>query len=1007
MAIFIMDNNADDKALFRKILKDSYSLHELNDISSVFAKIDVGLIPKAIIVDMAHPESVFLMRELQQGSKTRIIPVIAIIANDNSEARLTALKECAVVTLMRPLDPEFMANIVAITVERHSRNILTESIDEKTGIFKREYFCTTVREILTENPDKKHVIIRWDIDRFKVVNDSFGTSMGDSILLHIGETLIKSKDMFEAYGHWTADNFVLLMEESKFNPDYLLYSLTKALSKFLKSFKFVLRMGVYEVDDPHLDVNLMCDRAFLALRSTKEKADYYCAYYTNSMRDALIEEQELTAEMNNALEQGQFHVYLQPQYDYALNKMCSAEALVRWIHPEKGLISPARFIPLFEKNGFVTRLDEYVWEQSCKFLRNLLNRGLPVVPIGINVSRRDVDIDWLIKVLTTLIENYKLDPSYIHVEITESAYMDNPEMLIKLVNTLHEHNFQVQMDDFGSGYSSLNMLKDVFVDTIKMDMKFISNSLNDSGNIERSGIILSYLIRMAHWLKMTVIAEGVETKEQADYLRNIGCLYMQGYYFARPMPLADFEKLLINNTGLAQIKKHNMFGDEDASQFFNLSGNSMLLFNKLSGAAALIERLEDHIEVLRMNDAFFSELETTREEFTKYQQHILDAIMEKDRQNVTACLDAAAKSGTSAFCLVKFKIRDTSPEIKVRMRLTLLAANDDSSMFYCMLENVSSILKETKPAVLSKKNAKAKNNVYQKWLEKRKELHANSTNVLTFDYDVARDAMSAIITNADSKITEKNFDRYSSSRHIFSSVDEEYHDAFSLLFKHAGESVTNDVMDVKVDLNGNGKSSWFRATCQCVPDENDRFAHVFGTFESIARTKNLNGTKISDKTEKASVVSLIETACGSRPQKRTDALFLISIDNFKKISERSGAQEASRITEEVGEQLDPIFRSGDLAAHFENGEFIVYARSIGNMELALRMATQIVEKTSVVTSDEGFPVHCSIGIVKVDGKKESFDDILAKADAAMEYVIKHGGNSFALYSEEVMPLEMQ
>lgn len=999
MAIFIMDNNAEDKALLREILKDTFSLHEMNDIRSVFAKIDVDLIPKAIIVDMGHPEAVILMQELQNDSRTRIIPVIAIIENDNSEDRLTALKECAVVTLMRPLDAEFMLRIITITVERHSKNLIKESIDEKTGILKKEYFCRNVREILTEKQDKKHVIIRWDIDRFKVLNDTFGTGMGDSILLHIGETLKKAADVFEAYGHWTADNFVLLMEADKFNPDYLLYSLTKALSRYLKSFKFTLRIGVYEIDDPMLDVNLMCDRAFLALRSTKDKADNYCAYYTATMRDALIEEQELSAEMNSALEQGQFHVYLQPQYDYAQNKMCSAEALVRWIHPEKGVIPPIRFIPLFEKNGFITRLDEYVWEQSCKFLRNLLNRGIPIVPIGINVSRRDVDIDWLVHVLDSLMENYKLDPSYIHVEITESAYMENPDMLIKLVNTLHEHGFQVQMDDFGSGYSSLNMLKDVFVDTIKMDMKFIANN----SNIERSGIILSYLIRMAHWLKMTVIAEGVETKEQADYLRNIGCLYMQGYYFARPMPTSDFEKLLISNNGLSQIKKHNMFGDEEASKFFNMSDNSMLLFNRLAGAAALIERLSDHIEVLRMNDAFFSELETTRDEFTKYQQHILDAISEKDRSKVIDCLNATTKNGAAAFCTVRFKINPHKQEIKVRLRLTILAANDDSSMFYCMIDNISSILLDTNISALSK-TTKTKKSAYEKWVEKRNEKHSTLKDFMTFDYDINRDTMFAISTDENMKTSERKYEHYSTSVDPFSAVESEYHDALVNLFKFASENVINETLDVRASIV-RGKMHWYKVMLQSVADENGKIAHVFGSFEAVSNVKNLTGSQISANLEKDASISMITSACSSRPVKRTDALLLIAIDNYKKITDRSGVREAMRITQEVGEQLEPLFRAGDIAAHFENGEFIVYARSVGNIEFALRLAASIVEKTATVKSDAGLPVSCSVGIVKVDGKKETFDELLEKSDAAMEYVINHGGNSFALYSEEVMPID--
>ena len=254
-----------------------------------------------------------------------------------------------------------------------------------------------------------------------------------------------------------------------------------------------------------------------------------------------MEQQEIVDEMDIALETGQFKVYLQPQYNIKEKRVIGAEALVRWIHPEKGMISPGKFIPVFEHNGFVTKLDSYIWEQVCQVLHRWKKQYNVELPISVNVSRTDVfNTDWE-EVFQNLVTKYNIPPSLLHLEITETAYMDNQQELISAGEKLRDMGFTIAMDDFGSGYSSLNMLKDVPVDILKLDMRFLYSDKNSTN----TGNILKAMVNMADWMSLSVIAEGVEQQEQADFLGSIGCEIIQGYLYGKPMPVEEFEEKFI------------------------------------------------------------------------------------------------------------------------------------------------------------------------------------------------------------------------------------------------------------------------------------------------------------------------------------------------------------------------------------------------------------------------------------------------------------------------------
>ncbi|MEG0216548.1 MAG: EAL domain-containing protein, partial [Hungatella sp.] len=259
------------------------------------------------------------------------------------------------------------------------------------------------------------------------------------------------------------------------------------------------------------------------------------------MSATLTMEQEITNDMKYALENGQFEIYLQPQYNIHTKLPCGAEALVRWMHPKKGMLSPGIFIPIFERNGFITKLDYYVWEQACRCLHEWILQGIKPYPISVNVSRVDLYNPKLVETFLELVDRYEIEPRLLNLELTESAYTDNPIAMKKMMERLQEHGFLIMMDDFGSGYSSLSLLKDILVDVLKIDMQFLSKTEIPG----RGENIIASVIRMAKWLNIPVIAEGAESGDQVDFLRSVGCDFVQGYYFARPMPVSDYEQLCI------------------------------------------------------------------------------------------------------------------------------------------------------------------------------------------------------------------------------------------------------------------------------------------------------------------------------------------------------------------------------------------------------------------------------------------------------------------------------
>lgn len=410
--------------------------------------------------------------------------------------------------------------------------------DELTDLYNRQCFYNYVAERLRTDAESDYLIVCSDIRNFKLINDVFGTEKGDRLLIRIGKALRLCTRKDEIYARLESDRFGLLMKKEYFREEVFKSEAAKLLYiEGNEAYPIQLCIGVYEVTDREVPVSVMCDRALMAAATLKGNYRKQIAYYDDELRRSVLREQELTGELDDAIATRQFKMYLQPQMN-GEGKMLGAEALVRWIHPVKGMISPAEFISVFERNGTITKLDYYMWETACMQLRKWKEEGREDLYISVNISPKDFFFMDVYKAFTELVAKHGISSASLKLEITETAMMSELERQRKLIGRLREAGFAVEMDDFGSGYSSLNMLKDIQVDTLKIDMAFLGKTDNE----DRASKILKMIVELSKQLEIPVITEGVETLDQVKFLREIGCDMFQGYYFAKPMEVSAFEE---------------------------------------------------------------------------------------------------------------------------------------------------------------------------------------------------------------------------------------------------------------------------------------------------------------------------------------------------------------------------------------------------------------------------------------------------------------------------------
>lgn len=440
-----------------------------------------------------------------------------------------------------------MAYIIMIQVKSRNALFKVAYFDELTGIGNLNKFRIDAKNILAKAPKESYDIVCFDVKEFKLINDMFGYENGNKVLLNIVWAVQQNMLEGELLARMSSDNFIMLVEHD--DAQLLIEDKQKMLNSFeiLNSFDDItynisFSGGAYSIrkDDDINDIDSMIDKALMAHKIAKRMESNAVVFYDDKIRDDALVTKEIENAMEKALAAEEFKLFLQPKYRLNDEKIVGAEALVRWKTDDGKMIFPDSFIPLFEQNGFVLKLDMYMLRKSCQKLREWIDKGITPVPISVNFSRNHFKDELFVKNVLTIVKEYSIPSNLIEIELTESTMIANEKNLQIILKQLHSEGVTLSMDDFGIGYSSLGLLKNLSVDVIKIDKSFFDESSNNS----RAWAVVASVIELAKRLNIHTVAEGIETKENVDLLKSLSCDTVQGYYYAKPMQTDEFDLLM-------------------------------------------------------------------------------------------------------------------------------------------------------------------------------------------------------------------------------------------------------------------------------------------------------------------------------------------------------------------------------------------------------------------------------------------------------------------------------
>ncbi len=561
--ILIIDDNDIQRKMISGILNKKY-----NTIEAENGSVGLNMAIKhaneisLILLDLTMPvmNGCQFLEKASNNFLFNNIPIIVLTSDDQVSYLYKALELGANDILPKPFDSKKLLDkvsriihsyqILKVTQDKNYFNLTAKQlayaneIDRLTGLFSKEAFMKISAEILNENPLENYYLIRGDFVKFKLVNELYGKEVGDALLKAYSVLLVEILGKDALISRFSDDDFVGLIKKDKSELKFDLIKVEEFLSDYPIDLTLTAVFGVYKITDRQLSIDSICDRAAYAISKAKQNRNIKTSYvvYNDKLDKWLKIEQAVVSGIDFAIDNGDILIYFQPKYSLKDKTIVGAEALVRWQHPSLGMLSPGIFIPILEANGVIHQLDYFVWDKTCEYVAKWQKMGLKKIPVSVNVSRNNFYRDKLWVEILDLINKHGLTPDDINIEITETSYMNDPDQVQNVVNKCQESGLSVHMDDFGTGYSSLNVLKDLVFDVLKIDLNFIQGL----GSNERAAIILKSIMDMNRLLKLPVVAEGIETQEQENFLKEIGCEVGQGFLFSRPVEEKVFIEMLKN-----------------------------------------------------------------------------------------------------------------------------------------------------------------------------------------------------------------------------------------------------------------------------------------------------------------------------------------------------------------------------------------------------------------------------------------------------------------------------
>ncbi|MCR5202488.1 MAG: EAL domain-containing protein [Lachnospiraceae bacterium] len=544
--VLIVDDEKEKRERLKEILKVKYDISFAGDGKEAYEivkakKDNISL----ILTDLNMPvmDGFGLLDAMKKDDLLKKIPVIVITPERESEVRSIELG--AADFLSNPYEmPEVLVARSARVIELfEDKNIISHTErDDLTNLFSKEFFCEYIRQIESRGVKENVDVAFINIEKFHLVNEIHGKQMGDIVLKRLGDALhLTMKKIKGIACRHEADLFYAYFKHNT-DLESIIKSIEDEVNEVIPEHNIKIRAGIYQFADKNIEVEDRFDRAKLACDRIRGDYTKQIAYYNSDMHQKIIYNQRLINDIDSAIANKNLMVYYQPKYSIEGDKpkLKSAEALVRWMHPKFGMISPGDFIPLFESNGLIQKLDRFVWKEAAAQINKWKKEYDVTVPVSVNVSRIDIYDPELESEIMSVVNDNGLSNDELMLEITESAYADNASGLVEVVEHLRSKGFKIEMDDFGSGYSSLNMLTTLPIDVLKLDMKFIRNMQKD----EKSLKLVELIIDISDFLNVPVVAEGVEDEEQLMILKKMGCEIIQGYFFSRPVPAKEFNAFI-------------------------------------------------------------------------------------------------------------------------------------------------------------------------------------------------------------------------------------------------------------------------------------------------------------------------------------------------------------------------------------------------------------------------------------------------------------------------------
>lgn len=993
--ILLVDDNLINLQILDRILSDSYDTVFATDGAQaleVVAKPENKI--SVILLDILMPkmDGYEFLERFSAMPQAKSIPVIVTSQQDNDESEVKALALGAYDFLAKPYRATIIKQRIAniLKLKETASFVNTAESDALTGLYNRDAFFRHARNAINASPDKKFILLTLDIERFKLINDIFGVDEGDKLLKYIADIMKANCPKDALCARLGGDVFVMMITDDgsgrKFcDADF--EPLEKTLNDYPLNINIAVKFGVYYVHRPNAAISVMCDHAKLACESIKGKYDVKFALYDDSMRSAILLEQEISNDMWRALHEEQFEVYFQPKYDLDSGYIAGAEALVRWRHPQKGFMSPAQFIPLFEKNGFITDLDMYVWEKVCAAIKGWTDAGVPIVPISVNVSRVDIYNPNLAEILMKTVEKYGVSTEYLHLEITETAYTENPQQIIDTIAKLHDLGFSIEMDDFGTGYSSLNMLNELPLDVLKLDMRFLQG---ENGEDKKSNII-NFLVSLAKWLGLSVVAEGVETLEQVLFLRSMSCNLGQGYYFAKPLAKSDFENMLRENKSRASGEKNITVELVRVEDIWNPLSQFSVIFNCYVGALGIFEAVGDKLSLIRANDHFFEVIPSPRERLYNNGYNVLDSIHPEDREMLLADIKKVSGDYAEVTNYSRWFVGGLERDMRwLHIKCKTLRSEDGRSLLLASIDDF------TERKVMEKKLIDSRNE-----MESQREFFARIFQMAPCSMAQFDDEGRIVIAN-NAMVRMLGFDSIqefkSADRYFWNFVTPECREQIMQKLPSIINSGSGSFDSLEFGIVTNSaKQMWVKCSIQagkyndsmlyqCAVTDITEIKNNEHALRETAQRDSLTGL-LNQKAFEESVSSIL-AECGDS----VCAFMMLDIDKFEQINAIGGRIAGDEALCVAADIIKNCLRSGDIIARLSADEFAVFINYSASEKVAIDRSRMIYN--SIAEQLKGrLGVTLSAGVSMAPNHGRSFNELYASADMALYRAKSDGGSA--------------